>query len=103
MYLHHILNQNEESLLRTFFEYQLKTRKSKDWATQVLKDLNEFEINQAMDEIMNTPLKIWKEKVKWKTTKIALHYLNSNVGSKSQKYSQLEMSPYLCPNDEMQN
>ena len=54
-----------------------------------------------MDEIRKTPVKIWKEEVKRITIKIALDYLNSNVGSKSRKYSKLEMSPYLCPNDQM--
>ena len=55
LYLHHILNENEESLLQTFFEHQLKTRKTKDWATKILKDINEFEIDLSMDEIRKTP------------------------------------------------
>ena len=44
VYLHHILNQQEEALIKSFFETQMKTRKSKDWASQVLKDLNDFEM-----------------------------------------------------------
>ena len=42
IFLHHILNQEDESLLKTFFEHQLNTRKSKDWASQVLKDLTKL-------------------------------------------------------------
>ena len=62
VYLHYILNENSESLLRTFFEHQLKTRKTKDWATRILKDLNEFKIDLSMDEIRQIPKKIWKDK-----------------------------------------
>ena len=83
VYLHHILNQNEESLLLTFFEHQLKTRKPKDWATRVLKDISDFEIDLQMDEIRKTPANVWKEMVKLKTEDLALQYLNSNIGSKS--------------------
>ena len=54
-----------------------------------------------MDEIRKTPEREWKEKVKVKTIQLALAYLNSNVGSKSRKYTQLKMAPYLCPNDEI--
>ena len=101
MYLHHILNQNKESLLLTFFKHQLKTRKPKDWASRVLKDMREFEIELSMDEIKNTSVSVWKERVKLKTLQIALDYLNSNIGSKSRTYSELKMSPYLSPNNEV--
>ena len=40
-----------ESLLRTFFEQQMNTRKPKDWATQILKDLNDFGIYKNLNEI----------------------------------------------------
>ena len=36
-----------------------------------------------------------------KTIHLALAYLNSNVRSKSRKYTQLKMAPYLCPNDDI--
>ena len=39
IYLYHILNQDNETLLKTFFEHQFTTRKTKDWASQVMKDL----------------------------------------------------------------
>ena len=64
VYLHHVLNQDKESLLRTFFEQQLKTRKPKDWATRILKDLEEFKINLSLIEVQNIPISQWKEKVK---------------------------------------
>ena len=101
VYLHHILNHNEESLLLTFFKHQLKTRKPKDWASRVLKYMREFEIELSIDEIKNTSVSVWKERVKLKTLQIALNYLNSNIGSKSRTYSELKMSPYLSPNNEV--
>ena len=99
VYLHHILNQDKESLLKTFFEQQLKTRKPKDWASRIIKDLEEFEINISLNEIQNTPISQWKEKIKIQSIKNSLSFLNSKLGSKSQSYSELKMSKYLCPNE----
>ena len=48
VYLHHILNQKEDYLIRLFFEKQMETRKTKDWSSQVLKDLKDLEINYSM-------------------------------------------------------
>ena len=38
-FLHYILNEPSDSLVNRFFEVQIRTRKSKDWVTTVLKDL----------------------------------------------------------------
>ena len=54
-----------------------------------------------MDKILKTPVIAWKKRVKLKTIQIALNYLNSNIERKSREYSELKMSPYLCPNDEV--
>ena len=51
VYLHHILKQEENYLLRTFFEKQLNTRKSKNWASQILKDLTDFGITESIEGI----------------------------------------------------
>ena len=60
VYLHHILNQEEESLLKTFFNHQLYTSITKDWTSIILKDLTEFEIDFSINQIMSTPSKTWK-------------------------------------------
>ena len=100
IYLHHILNQEEDSLLKTFFEHQLETRKTKDWATQVLKDLNQFEINLSMEQIKQISKESWKCNIKKKSVDLALDFLNTDQGSKSQQKSELKMSPYLsCHNE----
>ena len=96
VYLHHILNQNEEALIKTFFDHQFETRKQKDWATQILKDLSDFEISSTLSEIKNISEENWKMSVKIKTHKNALFYLNSIIGSKSKTYEELKMAPYLC-------
>ena len=76
-----------------FFFNQLKSRKQKDWATRKIKDISDFEIQFSMDEIMKTPVSVWKERVKLKTIQIALNDLNSHIGSKSREYNELKMSP----------
>ena len=100
VYLHHILNQDDNSLLKTFFNHQLETRKPKDWATQVIKDLNKFEINITFEEIRNMSKDSWKKIVKRKSIESALLYLNSNQGSKSQKRNTLSMAPFLTSSNE---
>ena len=96
VYLHHILNQGEDTLLKTFFEQQLDTRKNKDWASQIIKDLEEYEIEVNMAEIRTIKEESWKSLIKENTQSIALNYLNSQVGSKSRKYKELKMSKFLC-------
>ena len=101
VYLHHILNQEKDSLIRTFFERQFNTMKRTDWATQILKDLNEYEINLTMDEIRQIPEVAI---IKSKTYENALHDLNTNQGSKSKKFNELKMAPYFkyqIPNEEV--
>ena len=74
----------------------MDSRKSKDWCTQILKDLIEYGIEKSLEEIRVINEDSWKSLVKTKTTDIALKYLNSITGSKSRKYQELGMSNYLC-------
>ena len=67
IYLQHILKQDIESLLRTFLIHQFDTRKTKDWATKIIKDLSELNIIMPMEEIENSDSSAWKEKVKTQT------------------------------------
>ena len=54
IYLHHILNCDDESLLKTFFLRQYETRKNNDWATQVVNDMKSYDVNLTMEEIKKT-------------------------------------------------
>ena len=100
VYLHHILKQEEESLIKSFFEKQMIIRKSKDWSTQIIKDLSEFGIQNTFDEISLITEESWKSVVKTKTSEVALKYLNTITGSKSRKYEVLKMSNYLSSQNE---
>ena len=52
VYLQHSLKPDKDSLLKTF---KLQTRKSKDWASQVIKNLEKIEIILTFEEISNMP------------------------------------------------
>ena len=78
----------------------MNSRKSKDWATQILKDLNEYEINLTIDEIRNLSKTKWKEIIRVRTKQNALNDLNKNQGQKSRKYKELKLASFLSPNDE---
>ena len=49
------MNQENESLFKTFFQHQLETRNTKDWASQIVKDLNQFGVTIPIEEISNIP------------------------------------------------
>ena len=100
VYLNHILKQGEESLERIFLECQLETRKPKDWATQIIKDLSDFQIEQSMDEIKTFKEKAWKTFVKQKSTNYTINYLNSKVGSKRRNYKELRLFKLLISQNE---
>ena len=97
-----MLNQDDESWFKTFFLQQLNTRKTKDWFTTIMKDISECKKELTLSEIKVMSVLRWKEDIKIKTHNIATKYLNSNIGSKSRKYTKIEMAPYLCHNNEMQ-
>ena len=44
MFLHYILSQKEESLIKKFFNAQLENSTKTDWTFQVQKDLKELEL-----------------------------------------------------------
>ena len=53
-----------------------------------------------MSEIGSFKEESWKSLVKSKTTSFPLKYLNSIVGSKSQRYQELKLSLYLSSQNE---
>ena len=59
----------------------VQTRKSKDWSTQIVKDLLELDIEKTFEEIRLIEEDSWKSLVKSKSTHYALKYLNSSIGS----------------------
>ena len=103
LFLHHILEQNENSLLFKFFMAQLKNSKQGDWASQVLQDLEDFNIDLQIEEIQNMSKVKFKLIVKDCGTKFAFDRLmekkearkSQNARGKNIKYSELKMASYL--------
>ena len=75
-FLHYIMNEEESSLMKTFFNAQVESPVKGDWVLTVERDLKELQINQSFVEIGQTSkvkLKnILREKVKTK----AFNYLS---------------------------
>ena len=103
LYLYHIIKQNENSLMFKFFMAQLKKSKNGDWASQVLKDLEDFKINLELEEIQNLSLEKYKLIVKLGAINFAFEKLinkkkstkSENVKGKNIIYIQLRMADYL--------
>jgi hypothetical protein len=102
-YLKYILDQTEDSLLYKFFSLQLANPTKFDWASTCLNDLKNMDIQLSLSEIKNMTEDRYKEIIKNKCTEYAYKYLMKKRGSKGQeiKYTELGMSEYLLPNDEL--
>ena len=55
MCLHHILHQKEDSLIYIFFFAQLGNPTRGYWDTEVLKDMEDLNINKELEDIKNIP------------------------------------------------
>ena len=51
LYLHHILNENENSMLNRFLVVQFRKKKKKDWISQVLDDLEKLKMDDNMENL----------------------------------------------------
>ena len=51
MFLHHILQQNQDSLLYRFFNAQMNKPSNRDWVSSVLEDMEDLEINLEIEDI----------------------------------------------------
>ena len=54
MFLHHIMKQEKESLLFQFFLAQVRSPSQNDWVSQVIKDLEEIDLDIEFEDIENT-------------------------------------------------
>ena len=104
LFLHYILSQKEESLIKKFFNAQLKNTTKTDWTFQVLKDLEELDITNNFEDIKNMSQNIFKNYIKKKVEIGALNYLKSQIKSKGKEleYNKIEIQSYLRP-DSMLN
>ena len=98
-FLHYILNEDEDSLLRKFFTAQRQSPVKGDWVTTVTNDMRELGINLTMEEIAGTSKLRFKEIIKNKVKMKALQYLtklkDSHSKVKNIKHENIKLQPYL--------
>ena len=103
-FLKYMLNEDEDSLLRSFLEAQLDTPVKGDWVTMVTEDMKELEISLTMEQIEAMSKEVFKEMIKTKVQKKAFKYLTKLKDSHSKarkiRYEKLEMQRYLKPETE---
>ena len=107
LYLHHILQQNKDSLLSQFFIAQMKNPRHGDWASQVLSDLDQLEIHNELEEIQCMSQDKYNKMVTENICQAAFKWLQNRQQSRTSnhargkelKYSELKMANYLCPSD----
>ena len=99
MFLHYILNQNENSLLFKFCNVQLENPVQGDWSEQVLLDISEIDLQLTMQEIKNLSKESFRAKVKKAIERAALIWLIEEKGKKSKvknsDYDILKMQNFL--------
>lgn len=75
MFFHHILQQNEDSLLFCFFMAQLKNPTKGDWVTSVMEEMDELELGLQLNDIKSMTKNSFRKIVKEKVQQKALEYL----------------------------
>ena len=103
MFLHYILSQPKESLMKKFFNAQLENSSKTDWTFQVKNYMKELEINLTMEEIHCMSKNMFKEYIRKKIESGALKYLKSQIKSKGKEieYKEIEMQEYLKPESKL--
>ena len=74
-FLHYILNEDDDSLLRSFFTAQWESLVKGDWVKTITEDMKELGIDLTMEEIAVTAKMRFKEIIKNKVKTKALQYL----------------------------
>ena len=91
MFLRDILNEEEESLIRKFYELQVTKPTKGDWASTCAKDLKQLGMNLAIEEFRIISRKQFKNLLKEKINELAFKYLIERRGKKGREmeYSSL--------------
>ena len=102
LFLHYILNQEKESMIRHFFEVQLKDPKQKDWVNTVRKDLEELKLGLNMEDIKNMKKSSLKRTLNKAILDKAMQRLNTLKENHSKvkgiTHSKLKMQNYFKSN-----
>ena len=99
LFLQYILNESKDSLLNKFFQTQLKTKKKKDWVSQVLVDIHELKLNVDFEDIKKMKKSELKKRlnnaVDEKTLNDLQNVKKSHSKVKHLKHTKLEMQRYF--------
>ena len=100
MFLKDILNENEQSMIRKFYELQLQKPTKGDWASTCAENIKQLKINLSTEEIRKMKRNVFKNILKTKINELAFTYLIQKRGIKGREveYSSLRMADYLAPN-----
>ena len=103
MFLHHILKQNESSLLYRFFIAQVKYPTYKDWTSQILEDMEELNIDLEFQDISDMSKERFKNIISEKIRNHAFNELlvkklsrkSEHARGRNIKYEDLNIQEYL--------
>ena len=103
MYLKHILMQDESSLLKKVVNAQIKSPSKGDWISDIIKILEDLDINKTFEEIKIMPKKTLSNIVKLSIEKLAFSYLiaiqKQKKKGKEINYSNISLQPYFRPRE----
>ena len=101
-FLHYILKENTESIMRQVFDTLKSESRYGDFVYLTNRDKRDLQIDLSEDEIEAMPKKKWKLYLKKKTISAAFDYLvyenRNKEKTKMIVFEQLEMSQYLKEN-----
>ena len=99
MYLHYLLNKDEDDMIFKFLMAQIKNPKKNDWYLDVENDMKDLKIDLSHQELKNISkqslAKLLKEKAKNKAFFDLIEKKNSHTKLDDIVYEKLEMQPYL--------
>ena len=103
MFLHYLLQQNEKSLLYSFFQKQHECPSKGDWWLDVQKDLIELKLTTSLDEISKISKLSFKSKIKVAIQEAAFEFLKCSKNEKSKLkdllYDELKIQKYFNSDD----
>ena len=103
MFLHYLLQQNEKSLLYSFFQKQHECPSKGDWWLDVQKDLTELKLTTSLDKISKISKLSFKSKIKVAIQEAAFEFLKCSKNEKSKLkdllYDELTIQKYFNSDD----
>ena len=99
LFLYYIVNQEKESMIRHFFEVQLKDPKPKDWVKTIRKDLEDLRLEISIEDIKVMKKSCLKRILNKAIESKAIQRLNMIKGNHSKvrniSHVKLKMQNYL--------